>query len=235
MDKKTFSIGIIIIIAIIAIGGAFALGLFDQSPTTNFNTKFMSGSFQGDVVQNNNTSNNTYADWGASFDDKNASIQYNMSSVKNGTFLIDLLTIQGLSSPETREYNGNSWNIYYSQAVPTTTANSTNSTNTTNNSTDNSSVMNVYICEAQKGDQTYLIYVVANSTKVQCDGSLYCDLFTDYIKPMLESTELKENSDAPHLYQTMNVTEQEFNDASKYLEQIKSGNITNSTTSNSSQ
>lgn len=227
MDKKTFSIVVIIIIAIIAIGGAFALGLFDQSPTTKFNTKFMSGSFQGDLVQNNNTnSNNTYADWGASFDDKNASIQYNMSSVKNGTFLIDLLKVQGLSNPETRNYNGNEWNIYYSQAVPTTTTNSTNTTNTT----DNSSLMNVYICEAQKGDQTYLVYVVANSTKVQCDGTLYCDLFTDYIKPMLESTELKENSDAPHLYQTMNVTEQEFNDASKYLEQIKSGNLTKSTT-----
>ena len=216
MNKKSIIYIIIAIIALIAIIGvsAYYFGFFNE--TTDFDNAFMRGTFQGQVVENplsKELNKSDFKNWSASYTNNESNITYNMSCVKDGQFMLDLYQLQGLQAPEVRKLGDNEWKIYYSQAVPTTG----NESNVTSNQT-----IDVYICTAERDDATYII----NYDKVQCDGSLYCELYEDHIEPLLKSISLKDGSDAPEMYEVLNVTKDDYKQLKDYIEQVKAGNVT---------
>lgn len=211
LEKKHIAI-IAIVVIIIAIVAAYAFGCFDFSEKTEFDNKFISGTFNGNVTKNPIDSSLNHSEWVASYTDKSNSIEYNMSCVKNGSILMDLYSIQGLGMPEIRDINGVSWNIYYSQAVPTTGSNSTN----------NSSIMNVYVCEAENNGASTMIYIISSSKDIKCDGSLYCDLYKNQVEPLLKSIKFKDTSKAPKLHEVLGVQESDIPQIVEEINQVKS-------------
>lgn len=211
LEKKHIAI-IAIVVIIIAIVAAYAFGYFDFSEKTEFDNKFISGTFTGNITKNPMDSSLDHSEWADSYIDKVNSIEYNMSCVKNGSILMDLYSIQGLGKPEIRDINGVSWNIYYSQAVPTTNANSIN----------NSSVMNVYICQADNNGASVIIYIVSSSDKIKCDGSLYCDLYKNYVESLLKSISFKDNSNAPELHEVLGLQKSDIPKVVEEIKQVKS-------------
>ena len=216
--KKTAIVLGIILLSFAIVGSASAFDLFG-GPTTDFDNKFMSGTFTGEVSKNNVSANDSLADWADSYEDKERNITYNMSCIKGGSFLTELYELQGMAPPEQRNYNDNLWKVYYSQAVPTNGEN-----NTTNESSD---VINVYICEADVDNVTYMINIIAyDNESIDCDGSLYCGFYKDDIQPLLESITLKDAKKAPQIYKVLNMSKEDFNTLQDYIEQVKAGNIT---------
>ena len=211
LEKKHIAI-IAIVVIIIAIVAAYAFGCFDFSEKTEFNNKFINGTFTGNVTKNSMNSSLNNSEWVDAYTDKVNSIDYNMSCVKNGSVLLDLYSIQGLGRPEVRNINGVPWNIYYSEAVPTTESNSSN----------NSSVMNVYICQADKNGASVIIYIISSSNKTKCDGSLYCDFYKIYVEPLLKSISFKDNSKAPALHEVLGLQESDIPEIVKEIEEVKS-------------
>lgn len=218
-------IAVVIIVAIVV--GIFAINYFLLTPkeTSSFDNKYMSGSFIGNVskVDVGNKINGFIT-----YKDKKNKIEYNMSSCKNASFLDDYLTLNGLK-PETRNYNGVNWKVYTSQAVP-----NTNLSNLSENSTNKSmpkapsKTYNVFICEANEKNQSYLIFItyetIGNNSKIQCDQSIYCELFTEYIEPLLSNIKFKSTSDTPEIYELLGISQSDFNQVSKYVEEYKKVN-----------
>ena len=215
MNKKNLGIIIVVIVVLVAAVTASYFFIFNTGDTTELNAAFISGSFTGNVTENPINDSVPNHQYQASYTDKQNGISYNMSTLKNGTFLIDLMQLQGLPAPEHRHLGDNDWNIYYSQAAPTAQI---------ANNTTNATVMNVYICEAEKDNQTFLIYVISNSSSVKCDGSLYCPLYQNYVEPLLKSATLKTNPSAPNGAQVLNMSDAQYNQLIQQISQAKGTN-----------
>ena len=228
MNKKMIIIATAILVMVIASLSAvsafefFGMDLFG-GPTTDFDTKFMSGTFTGDVVENEVEDNTTVTKgWTASYENKEKNITYNMSCVKDGDFITDVYQLQGLGQPEIRNYNDQPWKIFFSQAVPDSnvmdnkTANQTNDTNNT---------INVYICEADINGTAYTINVMSYDNKTECDGTLFCPLYKDHIEPLIESVEFKEAKKAPKMADILNLSDEEFEFNREYVNGIFNGSI----------
>ena len=222
MNKKKIVVLSMAIIAliIVSLSAVSAFNLFG-GPTTDFDTKFLSGTFTGDVSQNEIKGNDSSLDgWTASYEDKEHNITYNMSCVKGGSFITDIYQLQGLEAPEVRNYNNQPWKIFYSQAVPTTNDNNDSlSVNNTNNT------INVYICEADINDTAYTINIMSYNNQVECDGTLFCPLYKDYIDPLLKSIQFKDAKKAPEMYKLLNITKEDFEYNQEYVKNILSGNV----------
>ena len=228
MNKKMIIIVTAILVMVIAsLSAVSAFELFGMDlfggPTTDFDTKFMSGTFTGDVVENEVEDNNTVSKgWTASYENKEKNITYNMSCVKDGDFITDVYQLQGLSRPEIRNYNDQPWKIFFSQAVPDSnvmdneTANQTNDTNNT---------INVYICEADINGTAYTINVMSYDNKTECDGTLFCPLYKDHIEPLIESVEFKQAKKAPKMADILNLSDEEFEFNREYVNGIFNGSI----------
>lgn len=222
--KKIIIIATAIAVLIIAsVGAASAFELFSADlfggPTTDFDNKFMSGTFTGDLSQNEIKDNGTAKGWTDSYEDKENNITYNMSCVKDGDFITDLYQLQGLGQPEIRNYNDQPWKIFFSQAVP--------DSNATGNKTDNktNSTINVYICEADINGTAYTINVISYDNKTECDGTLFCPLFKDYIEPLIKSVEFKDSKKAPKMADLLNMSDEEFKYNREYINGILNGTI----------
>ena len=228
MNKKMIIIVTAILVMVIASLSAvsafefFGMDLFG-GPTTDFDTKFMSGTFTGDVVENEVEDNTTVTKgWTASYENKEKNITYNMSCVKDGDFITDVYQLQGLGQPEIRNYNDQPWKIFFSQAVPDSnvmdnkTANQTNDTNNT---------INVYICEADINGTAYTINVMSYDNKTECDGTLFCPLYKEHIEPLIESVEFKEAKKAPKMADILNLSDEEFEFNREYVNGIFNGSI----------
>ena len=228
MNKKMIIIATAILVMVIASLSAvsafefFGMDLFG-GPTTDFDTKFMSGTFTGDVVENEVEDNTTVTKgWTASYENKEKNITYNMSCVKDGDFITDVYQLQGLGQPEIRNYNDQPWKIFFSQAVPDSnvmdnkTANQTNDTNNT---------INVYICEADINGTAYTINVMSYDNKTECDGTLFCPLYKEHIEPLIESVEFKEAKKAPKMADILNLSDEEFEFNREYVNGIFNGSI----------
>ena len=228
MNKKMIIIATAILVMVIASLSAvsafefFGMDLFG-GPTTDFDTKFMSGTFTGDVVENEVEDNTTVTKgWTASYENKEKNITYNMSCVKDGDFITDVYQLQGLGKPEIRNYNDQPWKIFFSQAVPDSnvmdneTANQTNDTNNT---------INVYICEADINGTAYTINVMSYDNKTECDGTLFCPLYKDHIEPLIESVEFKHAKKAPKMADILNLSDEEFEFNREYVNGIFNGSI----------
>lgn len=226
MNNKKIAIVAIAVIAIIitSLGAVSAFELFGMDlfggPTTDFDTKFMTGTFSGDVIQNKIEDNSSAREWMASYEDKEHNITYNMSCVKDGDFITDVYQLQGLQAPEVRNYNDQPWKIFFSQAVPDTnvTDNKTAENNTNN-------TVNVYICEADVNGTAYTINVMVYDNKTECDGTLFCPLYKDYIEPLIKSIEFKDSSGAPTMAELLNLSEEEFKFNNDYVKGILNGTI----------
>ena len=230
MNNKKIAVVALAVMAIViaSLGAVSAFELFGidilGGPTTDFDNKFMSGTFNGDLTQNKIDDNTSAKGWTDSYEDKEHNITYNMSCVKDGDFITDLYQLQGLGAPEIRNYNNQPWKIFYSQAVPdNNVADNKTSGNDTNNT------INVYICEADINGTAYTINVISYDNKTECDGTLFCPLYKDYICPLVESIEFKDAKKAPKMADLMNMSDEEFEFNKEYVNGILNGTIDPST------
>lgn len=226
-NKKITIIAAAILVLIIAsIGSASAFELFGMDlfggPTTDFDTNFMSGTFNGDLTQNDVNDSGPAKGWTDSYEDKENNITYNMSCVKDGDFITDVYQLQGLGQPEIRNYNGQPWKIFFSQAVPDTNITDDKKSSETNNTNE---TINVYICEADINGTAYTINVMSYDNKTECDGTLFCPLFKDHIEPLIKSIKFKDAKKAPEMYEILNISKEEFKFNQEYLEKVFSGEI----------
>ena len=228
-SKKTAIIAVAVLaIVLSSLGAVSAFELFGMDlfggPTTDFDNKFMSGTFSGDVIQNKVDDDNLTKGWTDSYEDKEHNITYNMSCVKDGDFITDLYQLQGLGAPEIRNYNGQPWKIFYSQAVP-----NSNVTDNKTSGNDTNKTINVYICEADINGTAYTINIMSYENKTECDGTLFCPLYEDYIGPLVESIEFKDAKKAPKMADLLNMSDEEFEFNREYIKGIFNGTIDPST------
>lgn len=222
---KTEYIVAIVVAVIVIVGGVLAfdyftgdLGIINNKETSTFDNKFMSGVFVGNVseVESNNTDN-----FSANYRDVEKRIDYNMSTSKNGSFLMDYLSIQSGSKIENRTIGDTKWQIMFSQGQG----------NIANNSTDGkNSTYDIYICQATENNQNYIIFIINEKVDglaptVESDGSLYCEFFTDYARPLLESVEFKHLEDAPEIYELLGISESDHNQLLEFMKQYRAGEI----------
>lgn len=212
MEDKNMIIIAVAVIAIIAIVGViFATGMLNGKgnvQTTPFKTEFMEGAFVGNVSLENDSQKYMH-----SYKDKQHDITYNISTVDNSSALMEIYEIQGVSNPEHRSFNGNDWNIFFTQAVP---GNNTNSTNGT---------MNIVICQSQAKSQGYLIYAIfGEKSDVNSTGNVFGQTYTDYVEPLLKSLELKKSKNVPKINDEFGLTEEQFAQQMDLIHQYKAGN-----------
>ena len=215
METKNIII-IAVAIVIIAIVGVFATGMLNNNnnanatDTTPFETEFMEGSFAGKVKLADDKEKFMH-----SYEDKENKITYNISTVDDSDALMDIYYLQGVMNPETRTFNGNEWNIYFSQAVE---GNDTNS---------DADPMNIIICQSQQKKQGYLIYMIIDAdSKVNATLNTYGQSYTDFVEPLLKSITLKESKNVPKIYEEFGLTKDQFADQMDLIQQVKAGNQT---------
>ena len=211
MDNKKIIIILVAVIAIIAVVGfIFTSGILNQSKntvTTPFETEFMEGSFVGNVKLVDDKEKFMH-----SYEDKENKITYNISTVDNSSALMEIYKLQGVSNPEERTFNGNDWNIYFSQAVP-------------DNASDDAKPMTIIMCESQGEKQGYLIYMIIDGdSKINETLNTFGQAYTDYLEPLLESITLKESKHVPAINDEYGLTEDEFAQQMELVRQYYAGN-----------
>lgn len=214
METKNIIIIAVLVVVIAILGVVLGTGMLSNGNTkdlgtTPFETEFMEGSFVGDVKLVNDTEKFMH-----SYEDKKHHITYNISTVDNSTALMDIYEIQGVTNPEERSFNGNDWNIYFTQAVQG------NDTSSKDNET-----MNIIICESQGEKQGYLIYMIIDpKSDINSTMNTYGESYTDFIKPLLESLTLKESKNVPKINEEFGLTEDQFAEQMDLVRQVKAGN-----------
>ena len=198
-------------IAIVAIAGAIFFTMSGSGKTmvgesTKFSNAFMEGSFSGNAKLVNNSS-----EYMQSYKDEKHDITYNISTVDNSTALMDIYYVQGVMNPEKRSFNGNDWNIYFSQAVE---GNNTNKT------------LNIIICQCQKEKQGYLVYMIIGSDTDLNTTALntYGEVYKGYVEPLLKSLTLKESKKVPAINEEFGLTSDQFAQQMNLVKQYKAGN-----------
>ena len=201
-------------IVIIAVIGVFATGILNNDntnenmETTPFETEFMDGSFAGKVKLVDDKEKFMH-----SYRDKANKITYNISTVDDSDALMDIYYLQGVMNPEKRNFNGNDWNIYFTQAVE---GNDTETSNET---------MNIIICQSQAEKQGYFIYMIIDAdSKVNATLNTYGESYTDFVEPLLNSITLKESKNVPKIYEEFGLTEDQFAEQMDLIQQVKAGN-----------
>lgn len=212
MENKNIIIVAVAIVAIVAIlGFVFATGMLNQEKTdvqrTEFKTDYMEGAFVGNVTKE---SDEKYLH---SYRDKENKITYNMSTVDNSTALMDIYYIQGVMNPEVRTYNGNDWNIYFTQAVQ-------------GNDTKSKDVMNIVICQSQGEKQGYLVTMIIDpDSKVNTSSfNILGQPYKEFVEPLLESITLKECSGVPAISEQFGLSDDQFAEQMELVQQYKAGN-----------
>lgn len=207
-NKNLIIIAVAIVLIVVVVGVVLTTGVLnkaDDRTTTSFSNSFMEGAFTGDVKLVKNAS-----DYMQSYEDSQHSITYNISTVDNSTALMDIYYVQGVTNPEHRSFNGNDWNIYFSQAVQG---------NDTNNK------LNIIICQSQGEKQGYLIYMIIDSkTDLNVSSNVFGEPYKSYVEPLLKSITLKESSNVPAINDQFGLSESDFAKQMDLVHQYKSGN-----------
>lgn len=213
METKNIIIIAVVIVVIVAILGIiFATGMLNEekknTETTPFETEFMDGSFVGKVKLVDKKEKFMH-----SYEDKENKITYNISTVDDSDALMDIYYLQGVMNPEKRTFNGNDWNIYFTQAVEG------------NDSDSSAKPMNIIICQSQGEKQGYLIYMIIDSkSKVNATLNTYGESYTDFVEPLLESVTLKESKHVPKINEEFGLTEDQFAEQMDLIQEVKKGN-----------
>ena len=207
-NKNLIIIAVAIVLIVVVVGVILTTGVLnkaDDRTTTSFSNSFMEGAFTGDVKLVKNAS-----DYMQSYEDSQHSITYNISTVDNSTALMDIYYVQGVANPEHRSFNGNDWNIYFSQAIQG---------NDTNNK------LNIIICQSQGEKQGYLIYMIIDSkTDLNVSSNVFGEPYKSYVEPLLKSITLKESSNVPAINDQFGLSESDFAKQMDLVHQYKSGN-----------
>ena len=207
MEKKKIYL-IALIVIIIAVIAVVAFTFIGSSEATPFDTKFMAGEFVGKPVLVTKDSNGS--EWTVFYQDNESKIDYSLSSCTNLTYLEYVYTAQGAQGPEKREFNGVQWRIYYAQGV--------------GNGTDNTSgeiKYNMYLCVADVDGQSYAVVVTADeSSGIKATASPDCDLFKEYLKPLLSSIEFKHNNDVIEPTELFGFSQSEYDSTMDQLGQL---------------
>ncbi len=207
-NKNLIIIAVAIVLIVVVVGVVLTTGVLnkaDDRTTTSFSNSFMEGAFTGDVKLVKNAS-----DYMQSYEDSQHSITYNISTVDNSTALMDIYYVQGVTNPEHRSFNGNDWNIYFSQAIQG---------NDTNNK------LNIIICQSQGEKQGYLIYMIIDSkTDLNVSSNVFGEPYKSYVEPLLKSITLKESSNVPAINDQFGLSESDFAKQMDLVHQYKSGN-----------
>ena len=168
----------------------------------------MEGTFAGNVSLENNSEKVMY-----SYEDKENKITYNISTVDDSDALMNIYYLQGVKNPEKRSFNGNDWNIYFTQAVQGNDSNSSDKP------------MNIIICQSQGEKQGYLIYMIIDAkSKVNATLNTYGESYTGFVEPLLKSITLKESKNVPKIYDEFGLTKDQFNQQMDLVKQYKAGN-----------
>jgi hypothetical protein len=210
MDKKIL-LAIIAVIAVIVIGvGAFSLGVFGQ--TTEVDTKFLSGTIQGEAIENK--TNVTLPGWEAHYNDTKNGIESSFGMIDTFNLTKDMLThMLGLKKIDTKDYEGVKWDIYYLDADITN--NKVKSMNTDDLNVTPFGNTSGYFCFASGKNGDYCVAV--GSENVSSDNSLNSELFKNYVEPLLKSITLKDPQNPPKEYQYANMTKEEYDLLNKYV------------------
>lgn len=212
ISKKMIIAIVAIVVIVIAIGAVFVSGFFDTTieEMTPFDNDFSSGEFVGNVTVQNSTDK-----WSVAYADKENQIEYNMSTCKNASLLVDMYVIEGMEGPEHRTFNNIKWDIYHAQGTQ----------NTENSTGDNK--IDIFMCVANNGDQSYILYIIFyNTTKVDGSSGMYSHAYKDYIEPMLDTVTLKVNPDAPTIYDALGIDQATYQQYVSIVDQVKKGNQT---------
>ena len=213
MENKNIIIIAVVVVIIAILGVIFATGILNGGEkttgvTTPFKTEFMEGTFAGNVSLENNSEKVMY-----SYEDKENKITYNISTVDDSDALMDIYYLQGVMNPEKRSFNGNDWNIYFTQAVQGNDSNSSDKP------------MNIIICQSQGEKQGYLIYMIIDAkSKVNATLNTYGESYTGFVEPLLKSITLKESKNVPKIYDEFGMTKDQFNQQMDLVKQYKAGN-----------
>ena len=65
--------------------------------------------------------------------------------------------------------------------------------------------------------------------KTECDGTLFCPLYKDYLDPLLKSIQFKDAKKAPKMSSLLNMSDEEFKYNREYINGILNGTIDPST------
>ena len=213
MENKNFIIIAVVVVIIAVLGVIFATGILNNddgvkiTQTTPFKTEFMEGNFSGNVSLVNDTEEFMH-----SYEDKENKITYNISTVDDSKALMDIYYVQGIMHPEKRSFNGQEWNIYFTQAVQ-------------GNDTNSSDIMNIVICQAQGEKQGYIIYMIIDAkSKVNATLNTYGESYTNFVEPLLNSITLKESKNVPKINDEFGLTEEQFAEQMDLIKQFKAGN-----------
>lgn len=216
METKNILIIAVIVVIIAILGVVFATGMLNgnndngNAETTPFKTEFMEGSFAGKVKLVDDKEKFMH-----SYKDIENKITYNVSTVDDSDALMDIYYLQGVMNPEKRTYNGNEWNIYFSQAVEG------------NDSNSDDDPMTIIICQSQGEKQGYLIYMIIDAdSKINASLNTYGESYTDFVEPMLKSITLKESKNVPKIYEEFGLTKDQFKEQMDIIDQVKAGNQT---------
>ena len=196
MENKNIIIIAVVVVIIAILGVIFATGILNGGEktagvTTPFKTEFMEGTFAGNVSLENDSEKFMH-----SYEDKENKITYNISTVDDSDALMDIYYLQGVMNPEKRSFNGNDWNIYFTQAVQGNDSNSSDKP------------MNIIICQSQ-GEATL---------------NTYGESYTGFVEPLLKSITLKESKNVPKIYEEFGLTKDQFNQQMDLVKQYKAGN-----------
>ena len=63
------------------------------------------------------------------------------------------------------------------------------------------------------------------ASSVEVDGSLYCEAYESYVVPLLESSQLKPNSEVPELYELLGMDQSTFQQYVDLMEKYKAGEV----------
>ena len=213
MENKNIIIIAVVVVIIAILGVIFATGILNGGEkttgvTTPFKTEFMEGTFSGNVSLENDSEKFMH-----SYEDKENKITYNISTVDDSDALMDIYYLQGVMNPEKRSFNGNDWNIYFTQAVQGNDSNSSDKP------------MNIIICQSQGEKQGYLIYMIIDAkSKVNATLNTYGESYTGFVEPLLKSITLKESKNVPKIYDEFGLTKDQFNQQMDLVKQYKAGN-----------
>lgn len=221
MENKNIIIIVVAIIALILIGAGVVMssGILNKKTTevprvtSPLKSDFMEGNFTDNVTLVEET------DYTQSYRDEQHDITYNISTIDNTTALMDIYYLQGVMNPEHRTFNGNTWNIYFTQAIQSTTG--------ADNKTVNETVT-IVICQCQGEKQGYMINIIVGSdSDINLTAiNIYGELYTKYVEPLLKSITLKETDNVTKIYEDYNLTEDQFYEQMEIIKQAKAGNAT---------
>ena len=214
METKNILIIAVVVVIIAMLGVVFATGMLNgnndngNGETTPFKTEFMEGTFSGKVKLVDDKEKFMH-----SYRDKANKITYNISTVDDSEAMMDIYYLQGVMNPEKRTFNGNEWNIYFTQAVEG------------NDSNSDDDPMNIIICQSQQKKQGYLIYMIIDAdSKVNATLNTYGESYTDFVEPLLNSITLKESKNVPKIYDEFGLTKDQFNEQMDLIQEVKAGN-----------